>query len=415
MKSLSAILIALASTVLASTASAQTELTYMMWGDPPEIAVWEQVVADFHAAHPDITVKVEVANWDTYWDKLRVQTAGGDAPDIFAMDGPIYPDWQSRGTLLNLQPFIDADPTALSGVYEGPLQTYKLADGYYGLPRDFQTIVMFYNKPMFDAAGIAYPDETWTTEDFRAAAAALTIDADGDGNTDQWGVSTEAWDMEPFWGPLVYAFGGNIISADETTTLMTQGAARDAFSFIDGMINTDGSVMSDEDLESYGYDGFLAGVAAMAFSGHWVVPAYSELPFDWGVAPFPQGPAGRATLVNSAGIVASSTTEYPAEAWEFIKYVLSDEGQSTLAALGFAIPVSKAAATGPAYLQQTSPGDHALFVAALDYARSKPSFRGYEEWAAAVGDNLAMVWRGEMSLDEAYEEIDATADATLGN
>ena len=115
---------------LASAAHADTELTFMMWGDPPEIAVWEQVVADFHAGHPDITVKVEVANWDSYWDKLWVQTAGGDAPDVFAMDGPIYPDWHSRGALLNLQPFTDADPTALAGVYDGPLQTYKLDDGY---------------------------------------------------------------------------------------------------------------------------------------------------------------------------------------------------------------------------------------------------------------------------------------------
>ncbi len=399
----------------AAIAHAQTELTYMMWGDPPEIAVWEQLVANFEAAHPDISVKVEVTNWDTYWEKLLVQTAGGDAPDVFAMDGPIYPDWQTRGVLLPLQPYIDADPAALEGVYDGPLSTYRLTDGYYGLPRDFQTIVMYYNKAMFDAAGIAYPDESWTIDDFRAAAAALTIDKDGDGRMDQWGVSTEIWDMEPFWGPMVYTFGGDIISADHTTTLMTDPAAREAFAFIDGMVNQDKSIMSAEDLESYGYDGFLAGVAAMAFSGHWVVPAYTALPFDWGVAPFPAGPAGRATLVNSAGIVGSATTEHPDEVWEFIRYVVSEEGQSTLATLGFAIPVSEAAATGPAYLDQPSKADHALFVAALDYAHSKPSFRGYEEWASAVGDNLGFIWTGEMTLNDAMEEIEATADDALGN
>ena len=153
----------------------------------------------------------------------------------------------------------------------------------------------------------------------------------------------------------------------------------------------------------------------MAFSGHWVIPAYNALPFDWGVAPFPTGPAGRATLVNSAGIVGSATTEHPDEVWEFIRYVVSEEGQSTLATLGFAIPVSEAAATGAAYMEQTSNGDHALFVAALEYAHSKPSFRGYEEWASAVGDNLGFVWTGEMTLDEALEEIAATADDALGN
>ena len=400
--------------LLALPARAETELTYMMWGDPPEIAVWQQLVDQFHAANPEITVKVEVSDWDSYWDKLRVTTAGGDAPDVFAMDGPIYPDWQSRGTLLNLQPFIDADPEALKGTYPGPLTTYKLADGYFGLPRDFQTIVLYYNTDMFKAAGVATPTADWTIQDFRSAAKALTLDKDGDGKVDQWGVSTEIWDAEPFWGPMVLAHGGQIISADYSHTLMTEGPARDAWDFIYGMAVEDHSIMSAEDLESFGYDGFLAGVAAMAFSGHWVIPAYNDLAFDWAVAPFPKGPAKRATFVNSAGIVASSTTEHPDEAWKFIKYVISEAGQSTLAQLGFAIPVNEAAATGPAYLQQSSRGDHQLFVDALAYAVTKPSFKGYEEWASLVGDPLGLVWSGEAELGAVLDEIAATADAALG-
>jgi multiple sugar transport system substrate-binding protein len=398
----------------AGATHADTTLTYMMWGDPPEIAVWEQLVANFHAANPDITVKVEVSDWDSYWNKLRVQTAGGDAPDVFAMDGPIYPDWQSRGALLNLQPFLDTDPAALEGVYDAPLSVYKLPDGYSGLPRDFQTIMMYYNKAMFDAAGVAPPDESWTIDDFRTAAKALTLDTDGDGKTDQWGVSTEVWDMEPFWGPMVYNHGGDIISADHTHTLMTEGPARDAFAFINAMMTEDKSIMSAEELESYGYDGFSAGVAAMTFSGHWVIPKYNDLAFDWAVAPFPKGPAGRATLVNSAGIVIGAGTAHPDEAWKFVRYVISPEGQSVLASLGFAIPVTASVATGPAYLEQTSKGDHKLFVDALEYARPKPSFRGYEEWAGLVGDPLGLVWTGESDLGDALDEIAATADDVLG-
>lgn len=403
------------SALMAGAAQAETNLTYMMWGDPPEIAVWEQLVAKFQESNPDINVKVEVADWDSYWNKLRVQTVGGDAPDVFAMDGPIYPDWQSRGTLLNLQPYLDASPGALDGIYPGPLSTYKLADGYYGLPRDFQTIVMFYNKAMFDDAGIAYPDESWTIEDFRTAAKTLTRDTDGDGKTDQWGVSTEVWDMEPFWGPMVYNHGGDVISSDYSSTLMTGDKAREAFAFIDKMVTEDHSIMSDEELDSYGYDGFLAGVAAMTFSGHWVIPAYNELDFDWEVAPFPSGPAGRATLVNSAGIVIGAHTEHPDESWEFVNFVTSEEGQSILTSLGFAIPILEAAANGPAYQDQASKGNHQLFIDALEYAHTKPSFRGYEEWAGAVGDPLSMVWMGELDIVEALDEIAATADDTLGN
>ena len=144
---------------------AQTELTYMMWGDPPEMAVWQKLVDAFEAKNPDISVKVEVSDWDSYWDKLRVTTVGGNPPDVFAMDGPLYPDWQSRGSLLDLSPYLEKAPETLDGVFPGPLTAYQLEAGTFGLPRDFQTIVLYYNKAMFDAAGVAYPDDSWTLDD----------------------------------------------------------------------------------------------------------------------------------------------------------------------------------------------------------------------------------------------------------
>jgi multiple sugar transport system substrate-binding protein len=115
------------------------------------LAVWQAVVDDFHKGNPNITVKVDVSDWDSYWTKLNTLIAGGTPPDVFAMDAPLFLDWQRRGALLNLQPYIDANPGFLDGIYPQTLTAYKTADGYYGLPRDFQTIVLFYNKDMFDA------------------------------------------------------------------------------------------------------------------------------------------------------------------------------------------------------------------------------------------------------------------------
>ncbi|WEK02910.1 MAG: sugar ABC transporter substrate-binding protein [Candidatus Devosia phytovorans] len=404
---------ALTGLALTMPAQAQTELTYMMWGDPPELAVWQQIVEDFEALHPDISVSVEVSDWSSYWDRLRVTTVGGNAPDIFAMDAPIYPDWQSRGSLLDLTPYLEAEPTVLDGVYPGPLAAYQLEEGTFGLPRDFQTIVLYYNKAMFDAAGVAYPTDDWTLEDLRAAAKALTLDADGDGVTDQWGLSVELLDMEPMWGGVVYGYGGAPISDDHTKTLLAEGPAADAWTYLNGLALEDHSVMSAEDLESYGYDGFLAGVAAMTFSGHWVVPAYNELAFDWDVAPFPAGPAERATLVNSAGIVISSATEHPDEAWEFVKFVISEGGQSKLTELGFAIPVLEAVANSPVYLDQAAKGNHQVFLDALDYAHTKPSFKGYEEWSGIVGEELSMVWTEQQSIEDALANIPPAADDVL--
>ena len=83
-------------------------IEYAIWGDPAEINSQKAVVEGFTAANPNITVDVTVADWDAYWDKLQTGLAGGAAPDVFAMDGPLGPDYQSRDVLLDLTPYIEA-------------------------------------------------------------------------------------------------------------------------------------------------------------------------------------------------------------------------------------------------------------------------------------------------------------------
>ena len=399
---------------LASNATqAATDITYLLWGSPQEGAVWNQIATTFEAAHPDINVTVEVADWDSYWEKLRVQMAGGTPPDVFAMDAPLYPDWQSRGVLLNLQPYLDADPALLDGVYPITMQAYKTADGIYGLPRDFQTIVLYYNKDMFDAARVAYPNDDWTWDDFRAAAKTLTLDKDGNGTTDQWGFWAEVLDPEPYWGSVIWSFGGDIVDIAAGKTLINSPEATAGFQFISDMWLTDKSMPTEQQLAQYGYDGFLAGVAAMGVSGHWSVPDYSTVAFKWDIAPMPIGPAGRATGLNSAGFVIAKDSKNPDAAWEFVKYAFSDAGQSELAKVGLAIPVRKSVAESPAYLDQVTKLDHSLYVKALDYAHLKPVFRGYEEWSAAIGDALNTVWTGEADLADGLAEAVAGGDDAI--
>lgn len=397
----------------AESAAGSTNLTYMLWGSPDELAVWQTIVDDFHKNNPDINVKVDVSDWDSYWNKLQTLFAGGSPPDIFAMDGPLYPDWQSRGVLLNLQPYIDETPGLLDTLYPGPLETYARADGYYGLPRDFQTIVLFYNKDLFDAAGVAYPTDDWTMDDLRAAARRLTVDANGDGVPEQWGLALDLWDMELFWSEAIWNHGGEVISADYAQTLLGGPEAREAWQFIADMVTEDKSVPDPDTAAQYG-DPFAAGVAAMTTIGHWVVPEYAQLPFTWDVAAFPTGPAGRVASVNSAGFVVAKDSRNPDAAWKFIECALSETGQTQLTALGLALPVVKSVAESAAYLEQPSaPIRQEVFLDAVEYARVKPSFRGYDEWATVVGDALEPVWTGETSIDAALDEIVPAADDVL--
>lgn len=403
----------LAFVLSASTAMAETSISYLMWGSPQEAEAWATVVKGFEAGHPDIKVSVEVADWDSYWEKLRVQMAGGTPPDVFAMDAPLYMDWQSRGVLLNLQPMLDREPGILDGVYPITLEAYKTADGIYGLPRDFQTIVLYYNKDMFEAGGVGYPTEDWTYDDFRAAAKALTLDKDGDGSVDQWGFWDGGYDMEPFWGALVWAYGGDVVDAAAGKTLIGSPEATAAFQMMADIWVTDRSMPSEQQLAAYGWDGFLSGVAAMGVSGHWSIPEYSTVAFKWDIAPMPSGPAGRATSVNSAGFVIAKDSKNPEAAWEFVKYAFSDAGQTELARIGLAIPVRKSVAESDAYLGQAVKIDHSVYVKALGYARMKPVFKGYEEWSGAVGDALHLIWTEEATVEEALAEAVAGGDDAL--
>lgn len=398
---------------LSTMAHAETTITYALWGSPTEGEVWARIARAFEALHPDIKVNIQVADWDSYWEKLKVQVAGGTPPDVFAMDAPLFQDWQSRGVLLDMKPFIDKDPTILDGVYPITLKAYTTAGGIFGLPRDFQTIVLYYNKDMFDAAKMPYPTDTWTYDDFRAAAKKLTLDKNGDGTIDQWGFWDGGYDMEPFWGALVWAHGGEVVDPAAGKTLISSPEATAAFQVLSDMWLTDKSMPTTEQLKQFSYDGFLSGVAAMGMSGHWSVPDYAAVAFHWDVAPMPMGPKGRATSVNSAGFVIAKDSKNPDAAWAFVKYAFSDAGQTELAKIGFAVPVRKSVAESPAYLGQATKIDHGLYVKALDYAHLKPVFKGYEEWSSAVGDALATVWTGENSLADGLAAAVADGDAAL--
>ncbi len=397
-----------------AASTAPTEISMMMWGDPAELEVWNQIVADFHQANPNITVKVEVSDWDSYWTKLKTLLSAGTPPDVFAMDAPLYLDYQSRGVLLNLQPYLDKNPDMLNGVYPQTLEAYKTPDGMYGLPRDFQTIVLFYNKDMFDAAGVAYPTADWTYNDLRNAAKSLTK-VGADGKTTQYGFYSDLWDMELIWSEGIWAYGGDIVNADHTQTLIGEPKARDAWQLFHDMMFVDKSWPDTNTAGEYGGDPFLAGVAAMTTIGHWAVPGYAEVSFKWDVAPMPKGPAGQATSVNSASFVVGKDSKNPDAAFEFLKYVLSEPAQKRLAELGFACPVLESVATSDSFLKQSTPINQQVFLDSLAFAHMKPVFKGYDEWSSTIGDGMAPIWTGEAELGPTLDTVVPAADEVLAN
>ena len=367
----------------------EVTISYSIWGDPAELKSQQAIVDAFHAANPKITVKVEVSDWDPYFDKLQTGLAGGAAPDVFAMDGPLFPDYQSRGVLLDLKPYIDRDGYDLTQLADQGVADFTTADGgQYGLPRDLNTVVLYYNKTMFDAAGLAYPDEAWDWAKFVEVAKQLTKDENGDGTTDQWGFYTETTDMENFWSSLVWQSGGDLLNADKTATLLGTPEAAAGIQFLQDLI-WKAKVMPDPALFAETGDAFEQGKAAMEANGSWLVPTHTaagaELGYAFGIAPLPKGPAGRFTSVNPTGAVVYQGTKAPDAAWEFAKYLASPAAQEQLMKLKASLPISKEVLAGP---YATSFEGAQVLADSLAYAKLKPSFAGYNEFTTILQGEL---------------------------
>ena len=362
-----------------------TTIEYAIWGDPAEQKSQSAIVDDFRAANPNIDVDVTVSDWDGYWAKLLTVVSGGAAPDVFAMDGPIGPDWQKRDVLLDLTPLIAADGFDLGQLYANAVKQFTTRDGKnFGLPRDLNATALYYNKAMFDAAGIQYPDDTWDWDKLVEVGKKLTLDKDLDGTVDQWGLYTETTDMENAWGPFVWQAGGDILNADGTAIALDKPESAAGLQFLQDLIWKH-NVASDPALSDAGGDLFENGRAAMEINGSWLVPTHEAAGLDFGIAPVPKGPAGRASMVNATGAVIYKNSKSPEAAWELVKYLASPAAQTKMMALKASVPANKEilSTTYPASFDGAQ-----VFADALSYAHLKPSFPGYEEFNTILQGEL---------------------------
>ncbi len=361
------------------------KIEYAIWGDPAEINSQKAVVEGFTAANPNITVDVTVSDWDAYWDKLQTGLAGGAAPDVFAMDGPLGPDYQGRDVLLDLTPYIEGEGYDLGQLDDNAVKDFTTKDGkVFGLPRDLNVIALFYNKDMFDAAGIAYPDDTWTWDKLVEVGKQLTKDTNGDGTVDQWGLYTETTDMENAWSEFVWQAGGDIITADGTKSALDQPESAAGIQFLQDLIWKE-KVIPDPALFAETGDAFEQGVAAMEINGSWLVPTHEAAGINLGIAPLPAGPAGKATSVNPTGAVVYSGTKAPEASWLLAKYLASPEAQTKIMALKASVPVNKEilATTYPASFDGAQ-----VFADSLAFAHLKPAFAGYNEFNTILQTEL---------------------------
>ena len=144
-------------------------LTFAFWDTNQEPGM-RAIAEAYMAEHPEVKIETQVTPWSEYWTKLEAAAQGGQLPDVFWMHSNQFMKYASAGMLLNLTDMnYDYSPYP-----SGITALYNFDGAQLAIPKDYDTIALAYNKEIFDAAGIAYPDDTWTWETLRETAKKLT-------------------------------------------------------------------------------------------------------------------------------------------------------------------------------------------------------------------------------------------------
>lgn len=407
----------------AGAAHAQdTVLQYMMW-DPSQLEVEQAAIAEFEAANPGVRVEMQAMPPGDYWPKLSSMAASGDLPDVFAMSSGFVKEWGAAGNLADLTELVAA--TDMSGYYDSAV-SFGIVDGVQvAFPQNWVAPVLYYNKDMFDAAGIAYPSADWTWEDFREAARALTLDEDGDGAPEVWGYSI--YGRYAHVEPWVFRNGGRYLNADETAIELNPEAVN-ALRFLTDLVLVDGVAPNPQEMDGIRQqDVFPLGMAAMWVDGTWNIANTREIvgdDFNWGIAQVPVGPD--ATPETAAAyawadmMAVGATSDQPELAWAFIQHMVGD-GRSPSDFLGGKVPAWRAIAETEEWReldQQPDNKDLILEIGAqpvyTGFSANWSAWRGYAaEGAGGMNGELDEVFNGRKSLDEAIAAFTAYGNEVL--
>jgi multiple sugar transport system substrate-binding protein len=383
-----------------------------------EIDLVTKVADAFVAANPNY--KVTVLNYDpvTYDQKLLADISGGTLPDLFVSADVFTKPFFDSGLTADLRPLAEAAGFDLSTFDEKFLALAEY-DGKVGfLPRAADVVVTFYNKRMFDEAGVAYPTDTWTYADMLAAAEKLTIKA-ADGTTTQYGVSA-AYDWWAYWVPMVVAQGGQILNEDNTEAIFNSPEGISGWNVIfDGLKNGWFVPPSVQDTMGGPWNPFANAKAAMTFTVRALTPTFrGALTDDWDVALVPLGSARRCTGMGTMGYAISSETKDPAATWQLLQFAYS-EGMKIFLESYLVVPAIKTFYDDPAWRDLPGPPyTNDVFVSATNDAMLPPPLPFYSTGAfnKAMKDGIDAVLLGQMSPEDAVNKMaqEATRSLTMG-
>lgn len=385
-------------------------ITWATWGGAAQAELYEQAIEAFHASQDLIRVEnINSASVADHIQKVQTMVGGGTPPDLIMLGGETVPAFAANGLTQPIDDFVAADPDFNEQDYFGITLDAMRYDGkLWGLPKDFNITILYYNKAMFDAAGLDYPTRDWDQETFLEAAKALTVREDG--RVVQYGFADSPLNMW-FW---IWQNGGEVFDNDTNPSvmLMDQPAALETVEWYFGLALEHGVMPTLPELMQSGgqQELFAAGRVAMLADLRAATQVLDQITdFEWGMTELPYGTAGRSTVFNWAGYSIGAGSAQPEAAWQFLKWVAGPEGVPIFVRGGNSLPALWHLMADPAL------GVEQPFIDSIAYARPFFASPRWADLQPIMLQYLQLMAIGELTPAQAVPLMKVDADAILAD
>lgn len=397
------------------SSSGVVTLTMYTWGGDPDNETYRARLDLFEAQNPNIKVELTTVPTD-YETKVQTMMAGGTAPDIVQMAETVF-TFGNKNQVIDLTDYINKDGLNLEDRFGSAVNLYNIKGKQFALPDRGGNMINFYNKDMFDAAGVEYPTGDWTWADYLEACEKLTI-KDDSGKTIQY-ATTAVGSWTATWLPFIYQNGGSIVDVNGNPTLNTPENIEWLSMWVE-MVEK-GYTPTAEEFADLGIGGdalFAQGKVAMNWTGFWLVSSLLEFPeLNWDMAVPPMNKVA-SVMPFFSGLGITEGSKHKDEAWEVIKFLtMTDEGQMPIVTNKQDIAAAKSVLESDALLKDYVDKDvnMSVFSEASSHLTALPTEVWYSEMVSALGAQIDEMLKGNMTPEECAAKLQEEAERVLAN
>lgn len=370
------------------------------------------LLGDWNAANPDIEIEPLFVNNDKALQKLTVALQGGRPPDITYQYGSSLPQLAAAPGIVDLTDWTHQPDVNWEDFVQGAREAATFEGSVLGVPALIDNLAVVYNKGLFDEAGLEYPNDQWTWDDFRAAADALTDPA-----KQQFGFSypmDASEDSVWHYDPLLWQNGGSILSEDGTQAAFNSAEGVEALQVLVGMAVEDESVFLD--LQNSPYTGlFNSGKIGMLVTGPWDLSSFPDV--DYGVEILPGFDGDHQTIAGPDMWTVFDNGDGRAQAaLEFIAWLTAPEQMKADALATGHLPFRLSVIDDAAFLEEFGaafPGVDVFAENLANVEQARPVLAAYPQVSEAMGLAIVSAMLGEKDAEAALNDAAAQANDAL--